>query len=383
MWWDGLAGDRMFLYCSTLPARWKSDRPMSRQQFEALFPDDAACARYLVGRRWPDGFACPVCGVCKGWASNHDRPARECAGCRRQSSVTAGTGMHGSHLPLCTRFIAAHIVAGRSDGIPDLQSQARVGIGSTKAARLLLHTLRRAMVDPDRSLLQQIVEVDETGMPFRRKADPTRRPAERAAERLAERPTERPAEEPDSSRKIRVVGAVELAQDRHPGRIRLERIFDRSSKTLHGLNARMVEPGAHVITDGLISRKNMPDNTHEPRVVSDRNAHEILHRVHLGLLEPQAMGQGRCRANPSTGRMCDPSRSTAFARSTSNAIPASSALRAFSAFIRSPGSNDRCATGSEVRWNRRRRLRTAFDRLIGIGVGLAPASCRDIVEHRA
>jgi len=163
MWWDGLASDRMFLYCSTMPARWKSDRPMSRQQFEALFPDDAACARYLVGRRWPDGFACPVCGVCKGWASNHDRPARECAGCRRQTSVTAGTVMHGSRLPLRTWFIAAHIVASHSNRIPALQLQAQVGIGSTKAAWLLLHKLRRAMVDPDRSLLQQIVEVDETG----------------------------------------------------------------------------------------------------------------------------------------------------------------------------------------------------------------------------
>ena len=53
MWWDGLAADRVFLYCSAMPARWKSDRPMSRQEFEALFPDDAACARYLAGRRWP------------------------------------------------------------------------------------------------------------------------------------------------------------------------------------------------------------------------------------------------------------------------------------------------------------------------------------------
>ena len=53
MWWDGLAADRAFLYCSDMPARWKSDRPMSHQEFEALFPDDAACARYLAGRRGP------------------------------------------------------------------------------------------------------------------------------------------------------------------------------------------------------------------------------------------------------------------------------------------------------------------------------------------
>lgn len=35
------------------------------------------------------------------------------------------------------------------------------------------------------------------------------------------------------------------------------------------------------------------------------------------------------------------------------------------------------------RWNRRRHLRPAFDRLLGIGVGLAPTTYRDIVEHRA
>ncbi len=120
------------------------------------------------------------------------------------------------------------------------------------------------MVDPDRDLLQEIVEVDETEMPFRRKTDPIKHPAG----------------ESDSSKKIRVVGAVELSQDGHPRRIRLEQISDRSSKTLHGFVGRMVAPGAHVITDGLISYENMPNNTHEPKVVSGRKAHEILHWVH-------------------------------------------------------------------------------------------------------
>jgi len=89
------------------------------------------------------------------------------AGCRRQTSVSAGTVMHGSHLPLRTWFMAAHIVASHSNGISALQVQAQLGIGSYKAAWLLLHKLRRAMVDPDRSLLQEIVEADETEMPFR------------------------------------------------------------------------------------------------------------------------------------------------------------------------------------------------------------------------
>jgi hypothetical protein len=330
MWWGGLVTDCLFPYCSDMPARWKSDRPMSRQEFESLFPDDAACARHLVERRWPDGFVCPVCGACKGWALNHDRPAWECAGCRRQTSVTAGTVMHGSHLPLRTWFMAAHIVASHSNGISAIQLQAQVGIGSYKAAWLLLHKLRRAMVDAGRSLLQEIVEVDETEMPFRRKADAI----------------ERPAGEPESSKKIRVVGAVELSEDGHPRRIRLEQIFDRSSKTLHGFVGRIVEPGAHVITDGLISYENMPNNTHEPRVVSGRKAHEILHWVHRVFSNLKRWAKG-----------------------VFHGFRQKHIQRYLDEFV--------------FRWNRRRHLRTAFDRLLGIGVGLAPATYRDIVEHRA
>jgi hypothetical protein len=57
IWYAEVAVSLMFLYCSAMPARWTSDRPMSRQEFEARFPDDAACARHLIERRWPDGFA--------------------------------------------------------------------------------------------------------------------------------------------------------------------------------------------------------------------------------------------------------------------------------------------------------------------------------------
>ena len=65
--------------------------------------------------------------------------------------MTAGTIMHRSHLPLKTWFMAVHIVTSHSNGISALQLQAQLGLGSYKSAWLLLHKLRRAMVDPDRS----------------------------------------------------------------------------------------------------------------------------------------------------------------------------------------------------------------------------------------
>src|SRR5271169_7097350 len=88
-----------------MASRWKTDRPMSRAEFDARFPDRAACARYLAAKRWPDGFVCPACGVCKGWELETKPFTWECAGCHRQTSVTAGT--HASE-----QVAAADVVRG-------------------------------------------------------------------------------------------------------------------------------------------------------------------------------------------------------------------------------------------------------------------------------
>jgi hypothetical protein len=90
-------------------------------------------------------------------------------GCHRQTSVTAGTVMHRSKMPLRT---AIHLLTSHSNGISAEQAQAQLGIGSHKIAWLLLHKLRRAMVNPERCLLMGLVEVDETEVPLRSKHDP-------------------------------------------------------------------------------------------------------------------------------------------------------------------------------------------------------------------
>ena len=83
------------------------DFPRSLIEFQHGFPDERACAAYLADARWPDGFRCPDCGHGKGWALSCKAFTRECAGCGKQTSVTAGTVMHGSKLPLTVWFWSA------------------------------------------------------------------------------------------------------------------------------------------------------------------------------------------------------------------------------------------------------------------------------------
>src|SRR5215207_10493360 len=84
-----------------------AEPPRSLPEFEARFPDDAACARWLAAKRWPDGFRCPACGHDRAWELARERLTLQCAACERQVSVTAGTVLHGSHLGLRTWFLAA------------------------------------------------------------------------------------------------------------------------------------------------------------------------------------------------------------------------------------------------------------------------------------
>src|SRR3954451_25101058 len=67
-----------------------TELPRSLPEFEARFPDEAACARWLLEKRWPDGFRCPACGHDRAWELGRERLTLQCAACERQVSVTAG-----------------------------------------------------------------------------------------------------------------------------------------------------------------------------------------------------------------------------------------------------------------------------------------------------
>jgi transposase-like protein len=245
-----------------------TDFPRSLIEFQRRFPDERACAAYLAQVRWPEGFRCPSCGHTKGWELSSKAFTWECASCRRQTSVTAGTVMHGSKLPLTVWFWAAYLMASHSNGIAALQLQAQLGLGSYKSAWLLAAKLRRAMVAPGRALLAGLVEVDETTIPLRRKDDPREVGHGRSPQG-----------------KMLVAGAVEV-RDGGPGRVRLGAILDASAESLHAFVGASLEAGAHARTDGWSGYPGAPGVIHEPHVVGPMAAHVVLpwtHRVFANL----------------------------------------------------------------------------------------------------
>ena len=219
--------------------------PDSLLAFQHMFPDDDACAAWLIEMRWPDGFVCPACGHEKGWALRGKAHTFECAGCRRQTSVTAGTILHASKLPLTVWFWAAYLMATHSNGISALQLQKQLGIGSYRSAWLLAHKLRASMVDPERNPLSGLVEIDEASLPFRTKDDP---------------PTGGQGRSHDG--KMLIVGAIELGDGNIPGRLRLAEISSYGAADLGHFVETAADPDAIAKTDGWSGYAAVPADRH-------------------------------------------------------------------------------------------------------------------------
>ena len=101
--------------------------PRSLAEFQAWFASDEACRRYLVACRWPDGFRSPPCGD-GGSYLLATRDLLQCRACRRQTSVTAGTVLDRTRLPLPLWFAAAYLVATHTPGFSALQLQRQLGL---------------------------------------------------------------------------------------------------------------------------------------------------------------------------------------------------------------------------------------------------------------
>ena len=239
-----------------------TDFPRSLLEFQRHFPDDAACAIYLAAARWPEGFVCPDCGGTRACLLTAKAHTYQCSACHKQTSVTAGTVMHGSKLSLTVWFWAAYLMATHSNGISARQLWRQLGLGSYKSAWLLAAKLRRAMVDPERHLLSGLVEVDETQISYRTKDDPPAGGGGRSGEG-----------------KLQVAAAVEI-QGKGPGRIRLAAIKDASATSLRTFLKDSVASGTTIKTDGWSGYLGAPGLTHEPHVVGNMAAHIVLPWVH-------------------------------------------------------------------------------------------------------
>ena len=126
------------------------------------YHSEAACHELLVDLRWPNGVACPRCGSLSV-SELRKRPVYDCNACRYQFSVTAGTIMHDTHLPLRKWFIAIYLMCESKKSVSALQLKRVLGV-PYQTAWHLGHRIRAVMANNplEGPALFGVVEVDET-----------------------------------------------------------------------------------------------------------------------------------------------------------------------------------------------------------------------------
>ena len=130
--------------------------------------DDAAALAYLEAALWPNGPVCPHCGAAnriytlKGKST---RPGvRKCGHCRKPFTVTVGTVMERSHVPLHKWLQAICLMTSSKKGISAHQLHRTLSLGY-QAAWFMAHRIREAMRDGSLGPLGSAnapVEADET-----------------------------------------------------------------------------------------------------------------------------------------------------------------------------------------------------------------------------
>src|SRR6516225_8362969 len=212
--------------------------PKTLRQFQSEFATEKACQQYLAVCRWPEGFLCSRCGNRRAYdLVNHRR--WQCAGCRHQVSLTAGTVLHRTKVPLTHWFWAAYLMTTDKRGVSALLLQRQLGLSCYETAWMLLHKLRRAMVNVARQPLHGEVEVDETWIG-------------------GEQAGLRGSRQLKGRRAALVLVAVER-RGRGSGRVRMEAIPDFRGKTILPFLHQNVSSGSTIYTDGLKSFEGLTE----------------------------------------------------------------------------------------------------------------------------
>ena len=204
---------------------------MSIPEFLRSFGTEAQCAEAVKAARWPGGFHCPRCLSDAHYVVGHGaRNLFQCNECRHQTSLTAGSLMEHTKLPLTTWFLAIYLVSQAKTGLSSLALKRQLGV-SYPTAWLMHQKINRAMAEQDsRHRLDGAVQLDDAYLGGERAGGKTGR---------------------GSENKVPFVAAVSLSEQGHPMHLKLSLVSGFTLEAIGKWAKVNLAPGSRVISDGL------------------------------------------------------------------------------------------------------------------------------------
>jgi transposase-like protein len=142
---------------------------MSINLTDPIFHDEDKARAHLEAQRWPNGPVCSHCGETKRIhrleGKSHRPGLFQCNACLKAFTVTVGTVMERSKIPLAKWVLGFHLMAASKKAMSTKQMQRILGI-TYKSAWFLTMRIREAM-SPDGNAGPiggegKVIESDET-----------------------------------------------------------------------------------------------------------------------------------------------------------------------------------------------------------------------------
>lgn len=204
---------------------------MSLSVFQERFGREEQCEAALVAWRWPDGFICPHCG-CRDHAIVGKRRLYSCRGCRRQTSIKAGTIFAHTHVPLTKWFQAMWLITQSKNSISTLELSRQIGV-KWDSAWLMRQKLGSVIVEHQAGeKLDGRIEMDEAVL---------------GGEQTLKEGGKRGQSGPN---KLPFVIAVATRDDGRPQRLLLHVVTVLNKDNIEAMAKSHLAPTAHVISDG-------------------------------------------------------------------------------------------------------------------------------------
>jgi transposase-like protein len=231
-------------------------RGMSITDFMSRYGTEAQCEAALFASRWPRGFRCPRCTSSRHYVVEQDsRKLFQCWVCRHQTSLTSGTMMDSTKLPLRTWFLAIFLISQAKTGLAALALKRHLGV-NYRTAWLMNQKILLTMAKRDeRQPLEGNVQVDDAYLGGERPGVGGR----------------------GSKNKVPFVAAVELSDEGHPLRVKLNAVPAFSCKAITTWAKANLKPGCDVLSDGLSCFAGVVDAgcAHTWVVVGDRKPRDL------------------------------------------------------------------------------------------------------------
>lgn len=130
-------------------------------EFNQRYRSEKDCLLAIEKMRWPNGFICPKCEHDDGYRLSRKRVI-ECAVCKQQTSITAGTIFHKTRIPLLKWFWMMFLIAQDKGGASALRLSKQLDM-YFRTVWNILHKLREAMSKRDNEVirLSTLIQMDE------------------------------------------------------------------------------------------------------------------------------------------------------------------------------------------------------------------------------